>query len=647
LRFDSSNGNTLTNNTISYVIYGDGIWLLQSNNNTLRNNTFSDNKYDGIYSGGSSYNTFINNNLSENEGGIRLLSQSNNNILIANKVSNNYIRGTYPETGIDIEDSSSNEIMNNDILNNYYGIYLVYSDNTRIYLNNFIDNDVNGYSFSSTNLWKSPEEITYTYEGKTFANYTGNYWSDYTGIDVNEDGIGDTPYMGKMLPTRMYSLHGDEDSYPLMQPFEDYLASTPPPEKPPKFLTLPFNDPSVRIQQGWVYTFNPDPDAHLGIDYVKGTIDMPDTWQSFDIVAASDGWAMRSEQPGDTGTYGNFVLVRHDKKDLAGNDYFTLYAHLKTVAPTIPYQNRFSISYDYSDPSKWIYVKRGEIIGEAGKTGAANTGIHLHFEVERKGYDQYQSDPYDLYTTRDAYPMGDNEGCGPNYLWTTDPPRLPINPFNFVKIVGLSPIDMTVITPDGLIISKQTNQVPGATYTENVDFNGDGELDDIITIPERKIGDYIINVIPESGASPTDTYTLKFLTNVGTLVLAENTQIRDIPEQPYIVESTENGVIQIHPDFNVIPELPIGTVTALVTMFASLAFFKKKKIMSRKPISNQQPHALHRNPQQQKSNTRQHAATAKTQFTNEQCSSQVLTLQMFSIPFKVSIIFAGTFLCTT
>ena len=397
LRFDSSNGNTLTNNTISYVIYGDGIWLLQSNNNTLRNNTFSNNKYDGIYSGGSSYNTFINNNVSENEGGIRLLSQSNNNILIANKVSNNYIRGTYPETGIDI-------------------------------------------------LWNSPEEITYTYEGKTFANYTGNYWSDYTGIDVNEDGIGDTPYMGKMLPTRMYSLYGDEDSYPLMQPFEDYLASTPPPEKLPEFLTLPFNDPSVRIQQGWVYTFNPDPDAHLGIDYVKGTIDMPDTWQSFDIVAASDGWAMRSEQPGDTGTYGNFVLVRHDKKDLAGNDYFTLYAHLKTVAPTIPYQNRFSISYDYSDPSKWIYVKRGEIIGEAGKTGAANTGIHLHFEVERKGYDLYQSDPYDLYTTRDAYPMGDNEGCGPNYLWTTDPPRLPINPFNFVKIVGLSPIDMTVIT---------------------------------------------------------------------------------------------------------------------------------------------------------------------------------------------------------
>lgn len=114
-------------------------------------------------------------------------------------------------------------------------------------------------------------------------------------------------------------------------------------------------------------------------------------------------------------------------------------------------------------------------------------------------------------------------------------------------IFGLSPIDIVVTDPDGLIISKQLNEIPGAIYTEEIDFNGDGDPDDIILIQDRKIGDYFITVIPEPDVAPTDTYTLLFWpeTEDEPFVLAENVSISDVPTQPYIVELTESGKLYV------------------------------------------------------------------------------------------------------
>jgi len=107
-----------------------------------------------------------------------------------------------------------------------------------------------------------------------------------------------------------------------------------------------------------------------------------------------------------------------------------------------------------------------------------------------------------------------------------------------LTITAYSPVDLVVTDPDGLTISNQLNEILGATYTE-IDINEDDDPDDQIRIPDRKIGDYFITVIPEPDASPTDTYTLEALVDGKTVILAEDIQISDIPSQPYIIESTK------------------------------------------------------------------------------------------------------------
>jgi len=96
------------------------------------------------------------------------------------------------------------------------------SSENEMYLNNFMNNtDNNVYSEDSTNIWNSSEVMTYTYNESTYRNYLGNYWSDYIfeGNDTNRDGIGDSPY----------NIDSDNDSYPLIEPFESYLIVNKPP----------------------------------------------------------------------------------------------------------------------------------------------------------------------------------------------------------------------------------------------------------------------------------------------------------------------------------------------------------------------------------------------------------------------------------
>lgn len=196
-----SSGNTIRDNT-SYNNGDDGIYLRDSASNTVFNNSLHDNNGDGISLEASSNNFISSNSCYSNiDDGIYLIFSSSNTISSNTCVINSF--------GIFIWSSSQNLVRGNTCSENYFGINLTSSSDTTIYLNDFTSNTTSSiYSHNSSNTWDSPEELTYVYDGIQFTSRLGNHWSDFNGLDEDNNGIRDIPY----------EINVDEkDAYPLMR----------------------------------------------------------------------------------------------------------------------------------------------------------------------------------------------------------------------------------------------------------------------------------------------------------------------------------------------------------------------------------------------------------------------------------------------
>jgi len=176
-----------------------GIILLDCSSNNIVENNISNNSW-GICLKNSSDNEIGRNSISCNKrtlgshgGGILLWHDSNSNMIIDNAIIDNLYNSVFIA-------SNQNTIVGNTIANNaYVGIRADYGSNL-IYHNNFINNtiQVSDQGYLVVNTWDNGYPSG------------GNYWSDYMGVDVDGDGIGDTPYVID---------ENDTDRYPLMHPW--------------------------------------------------------------------------------------------------------------------------------------------------------------------------------------------------------------------------------------------------------------------------------------------------------------------------------------------------------------------------------------------------------------------------------------------
>jgi parallel beta-helix repeat protein len=201
---DDSSFNEVINCTI-YDNYQLGYWSQGTLNNSIIGCNIYNNGLAGLslYYGGIRFDYKTDHNLVEdcrvynNWVGINTYSYCIGQTIKNSEIYNNHKSGLYIG-------GPQHSIVNCDFYNNTeYGIYITGSlaDSSVIHHNNFGNNYIKNAYDSRTNQWDN--------------GTVGNYWDDYTGIDANGDGIGDTPYniSGKTIP--------NQDHYPLMLPLDN------------------------------------------------------------------------------------------------------------------------------------------------------------------------------------------------------------------------------------------------------------------------------------------------------------------------------------------------------------------------------------------------------------------------------------------
>jgi len=179
-------GNTITTN-IDYGIRSFGI----SSNITILGNNITSNDDCGIVVGIDDSRIVGNTVASSHDTGI--IFGGNSNIIVGNNIRNNGYGMSFR--------GSSNTIVGNNITNNEYGLSVQGSSN-RIYHNNIVGNTYQiDIEEEYANIWDN--------------GFEGNYWSNYTGVDANHDGIGDSSHVIDADNT---------DRYPLMGMFHSFNA---------------------------------------------------------------------------------------------------------------------------------------------------------------------------------------------------------------------------------------------------------------------------------------------------------------------------------------------------------------------------------------------------------------------------------------
>ena len=182
----------------------DGIYLEFSNFCTIKNNVSANNIRYGLHFMFSNDDIYEDNTFEKNGAGVAVMFSKKikmyNNIfkenwgsaaygMLLKEINDADIKGnTFEENtiGINIEGSNRITYENNNFINNGWAIKV----RGACYTNSFIKNNFLYNSFDISYNSKINDNV-----------FDNNYWSSYTGYDLDKDGVGDVPYR----PVKLFS----------------------------------------------------------------------------------------------------------------------------------------------------------------------------------------------------------------------------------------------------------------------------------------------------------------------------------------------------------------------------------------------------------------------------------------------------------
>ncbi|MEI6894464.1 MAG: nitrous oxide reductase family maturation protein NosD [Colwellia sp.] len=207
IQLSSVRNALVINNTVTET--RDGLYIIASEDSELRNNTLFNLRY-GIHYMYSHHNKVLNNRAYNTRAGFALMSSKElsvkgnesrdsedygmlMNFITYSTISHNYIKNVWTKAenkvpgregkGLFIYNSAYNTISHNLIEQAEIGIHLTAgSENGKIFGNSFINNLVQV-------KYVSNRHQEWSYQG------VGNYWSNYLGWDLDDNGTGDTPFV--------------------------------------------------------------------------------------------------------------------------------------------------------------------------------------------------------------------------------------------------------------------------------------------------------------------------------------------------------------------------------------------------------------------------------------------------------------------
>ncbi|MCK5038396.1 MAG: right-handed parallel beta-helix repeat-containing protein [Thermoplasmata archaeon] len=521
--------NTILNNEV-------GIYL-RDVNNIISNNTILNNSLHGIHVYFSSKNTFSNNTLINNGiyiYGDNLEHWNSHNIDLSNTVNSkpiyywkNQNNDTVPLgagqvilanctsvtiegqnvsmvfSGVMLAFSHNNTITNNTATLNYWGICLLYSNgntlsyntvsfngrgiyphssmNNSIYHNNIIDDTYQPYD-NGDNLWDNGYPSG------------GNYWSDYSGLDLfsdpeqkisGSDGIGDTPYVFDV---------NSIDNYPLVNPWP-YADIYPP--------VIALNNPN---NNSYI-----NPGINLGWDVF-------DISQTFTNYSINGGINVSFSPPYDLNTTGwsdGLYEIEIHANDTTGNNVSRSYNFIiDTTDPVI------ILNY----PANNSLIKAGTIIDlvvtddnidmvNYSVNGGANQTLNPSYDINTTGWTD------GLYSI-EAHAIDDALNTAIEiYEFTIDstaPTITLISPANNSVILPGTMLDFDVSDLHLIEVSYSINGGANTSFTAPYDADTTGWIDGVYTIEVHAIDDagntaieiyeFIIDITPPIVDAGSDAF---------------------------------------------------------------------------------------------------------------------------------------------